>query len=62
LNVRQKLNVNVILLSSLESVSSFWKVIKENKHLFGMPSAKEVGTDGIEIIECNKKLLKKLKS
>ena len=34
--------------------------IKENKHLPGMPSAKEVETNGIELGEMNKKLLEKI--
>lgn len=34
--------------------------IKENKHLPGMPSAKEVAANGIELGEMNKKLLEKI--
>lgn len=34
--------------------------IKENKHLPGMPSAKEVETNGIELGEMNRKLLEKI--
>jgi hypothetical protein len=34
--------------------------IKENKHLPGMPSAKEVAVNGIELGEMNKKLLEKI--
>lgn len=44
-------------LTSLNEVNSF---IKENKHLPGVPSANEVESDGIDLGEMNKTLLKKI--
>nr|WP_315425082.1 hypothetical protein [uncultured Pedobacter sp.] len=44
-------------VGTLEGLESY---IKANKHLPGMPSAKEVKANGIELGELNKKLLEKI--
>ncbi len=44
-------------LKSLESVEAF---IKENRHLPEIPSAEEVGKDGVDLVQMDAKLLQKI--